>query len=83
LTAESSLTVASNDAPPAPTTPARRFFSDEQKLAIAMESAQPGATVSGVARKHGIVTGLLVPLARTVRRGAKDAREACARRCRR
>ena len=24
-----------------------------------MESAQPGATVSGVARKHGIVTGLL------------------------
>ena len=51
--------MASNDAPPAPTTPARRFFSDEQKLAIAMESAQPGATVSGVARKHGIVTGLL------------------------
>ena len=24
-----------------------------------MESAQPGASVSGVARKHGIVTGLL------------------------
>ena len=51
--------MASNDAPPAPTTPTRRFFSNEQKLAIAMESAQPGATVSGVARKHGIVTGLL------------------------
>jgi len=59
LTAESSLTAASIDAPRAPTTPARRFFSDEQKLAIAMESAQPGATVSGVARKHGIVTELL------------------------
>jgi transposase-like protein len=57
--AESSLTAASNDAPQAPTTPARRFFSDEQKLAIAMESGQHGATVSGVARKHGIVTGLL------------------------
>lgn len=59
LTAESSLTAASIDDPPAPITPARSFFSDEQKLAIAMESAQPGATVSGVARKHGIVTGLL------------------------
>ena len=65
--AESSLTAPSNDAPQAPSndapqapsTSARRFFSDEQKLAIAMESGQPGATVSGVARKHGIVTGLL------------------------
>lgn len=38
---------------------ARRFFSDEQKLAIAMESDEPGAKVSAVARKHGIVTGLL------------------------
>ena len=37
----------------------RRFFSDEQKLAIALESDQPGASVSGVAHKHGIVTGLL------------------------
>jgi hypothetical protein len=36
--AESSLTEPSNDAPLAPSTPARRFFSDEQKLAIAMES---------------------------------------------
>jgi transposase-like protein len=59
LAAESSFTAASNDVPQAPATPARRFFSDEQKLAIAMESGQPGATVSGVARKHGIVTGLL------------------------
>jgi len=36
--AESSLTAPSNDTPHAPSTPARRFFSDEQKLAIAMES---------------------------------------------
>jgi len=57
--AERSLTAASNDVPQAPATPARRFFSDEQKLAIAIESGQPGATVSGVARKYGIVTGLL------------------------
>jgi transposase-like protein len=58
-TSKSSLTDASNDAPTTPATPARRFFSDEQKFAIVMETEQPGATVSGVARKHGIVTGLL------------------------
>jgi transposase-like protein len=56
---KSSLTDASNDAPTTPATPARRFFNDEQKFAIVMETEQPGATVSGVARKHGIVTGLL------------------------
>lgn len=48
-----------NGAPRAQSRPARRFFSDEQKLAIAMESELPGPTVSGVARKHAIVTGLL------------------------
>jgi transposase-like protein len=58
-TSESSLTGALNDAPPTPATPARRFFSDEQKLAIVKETEQPGVTVSSVARKHGIVTGLL------------------------
>jgi len=58
-TSESSLTDVANDVPQAPATPARRFFSDEQKLAIVMQTEQPGATVSGVARKHGIVTGLL------------------------
>lgn len=56
---ESSLTGAAKNDARAPTPPARRFFSDEQKLAIVMETEQPGATVSGVARKHGIVTGLL------------------------
>ena len=57
--AESGLTGAAKDDARAPSPPARRFFSDEQKLAIVMETEQPGATVSGVARKHGIVTGLL------------------------
>jgi hypothetical protein len=32
---------------------------DEQKLAIVMETKQPGATVSGVAHKRGILTGIL------------------------
>jgi transposase-like protein len=57
--AESSLTGAANEVPQAPAIPARRFFSDEQKLAIVRETEQPGVTVSGIARKHGIVTGLL------------------------
>ncbi len=56
---ESSLTDARKEVPSAPPRPNRRFFSDEQKLAIALETEQPGVSVSAVARKHGIVTGLL------------------------
>jgi transposase-like protein len=53
------LTAAEIGDPPAPRAPARRFFSDEEKLAIVRETEQPGVKVSAVARKHGIVTGLL------------------------
>ena len=53
------MTGAANEVPQAPAIPARRFFSDEQKLAIVRETEQSGVTVSGIARKHGIVTGLL------------------------
>lgn len=37
----------------------RRFFSDEAKRAIALESDAPGVSVSAVARKYGLVSGLL------------------------
>ena len=77
---ETGLTAPPSDDPAPPRQPLRRFFSDEQKRAIALESDQPGVSVSQVARKHGIVTGHAVPLARAVRRGAEEAREACARR---
>jgi transposase-like protein len=56
---ENGLTAAAKADPQAPDPPSRRFFSDEQKRAIALETEQPGVTVSGIARKHGIVTGLL------------------------
>ena len=56
---ERRLTAAEIGDPTAPDAPVRRFFSDEEKLAIAKETEQPGAKVSAVARKHGIVTGLL------------------------
>ncbi|MGJ4954793.1 transposase [Bradyrhizobium sp. HKCCYLRH2015] len=53
------MTAAEIGDPAAAKTPTRRFFSDEETLAIAKETELPGATVSAVARKHGIVTGLL------------------------
>lgn len=56
---ESRLTASSKDDPAPARQPARRFFSDEQKRAVALESDQPGVSVSQVARKHGIVTGML------------------------
>lgn len=37
----------------------RRSFSANEKLAIVMEAERPGATVSSVARAHGIVTSVL------------------------
>ena len=56
---KSSLTAPPDDDPAPPRQPLRRFFSDEQKRDIAVESDQPGVSVSRVARKHGIVTGML------------------------
>ena len=53
------LTAPPTDASGSPRQPLRRFFADEQKRAIELESDQPGVSVSQVARKHGIVTGLL------------------------
>jgi transposase-like protein len=53
------LTAPPRDDPAPPRQPLRRFFTDDQKRAIALESDQPGVSVSQVARKHGIVAGLL------------------------
>ncbi|MBV8439731.1 MAG: transposase [Hyphomicrobiales bacterium] len=38
---------------------ARRMFSDEDKRAMVLETEQPGATVSSVARRHDIVPSML------------------------
>ncbi|MFG1384562.1 IS66 family insertion sequence element accessory protein TnpA [Xanthobacter versatilis] len=57
--ADGLLTAPSKGEPEAPRQPIRRVFSDEEKRAIALESDQAGVSVSSVARKHGIVTGLL------------------------
>ncbi|KXV35361.1 transposase [Gluconobacter thailandicus] len=59
MSSGNALTASSKDDLAKPTRSNRRLFTDEQKLAIVMETEQRGATVSGVARKHGIVSGLL------------------------
>jgi|GEM_PF-432738 len=56
---ESDLTAPSTADPAQQRQPARRYFSNEDKRAIALESDKPGVSVSQVARKHGIVTGML------------------------
>ena len=55
-TSEGSLTAPTDDTPAAR---GRRFFTDAQKLTIVQESEAAGATVSAVARRHGIATGIL------------------------
>jgi transposase-like protein len=37
----------------------RRSFTDEDKLAIVMETEQPDVSVAEVCRRHGIVTGMV------------------------
>ena len=37
----------------------RRHFTDEQKLAIVMETEAPGVTVAAVARRHDVVTNMI------------------------
>jgi transposase-like protein len=54
-----SLTSDREIVPTAPARQARRFFTDEQKHAIARESDQSGVRGWAVARKLGIATGIL------------------------
>ena len=76
---ETGLTAPPTDDSGSPRQTLRRFFADEQKRATVLESDQPGVSVSQVARKHGIATGLLFRW-RAVRRGAAEARQAHVRR---
>jgi len=54
-----STTVPTADLSPSDRKP-RRAFTDEEKLAIVLEAEKPDATVSQVARDHGIVTSMLL-----------------------
>lgn len=57
--AESGLTMTPRDLRDGDGRSNRRTFSEEQKLAIVAETQVPGATVSAVARRHGVVTSVL------------------------
>jgi transposase len=51
----------------------RRRYSLEQKLAVLTEAAQPGMSISYVARRHGISPSLLFGWRRRMTEGGKEA----------
>ena len=51
----------------------RRRFTPEQKLALLQEAAQPGMTISYVARRHGIAASQLFSWRRRMSEGGKEA----------
>ena len=51
----------------------RRRYSVDQKLAVLAEAAQPGMSISYVARRHGISPSLLFLWRRRMTEGGKEA----------
>ena len=51
----------------------RRKYSADQKLAVVQEAAQPGMTISYVARRHGIAPSLIFGWRRRMKEGGKEA----------
>ena len=51
----------------------RRRYSADQKLAVVQEAAQPGMTISYVARRHGIAPSLIFGWRRRMKEGGKEA----------
>jgi transposase len=51
----------------------RRRYSVDQKVAVLEEAAQPGMTISYVARRHGISPSLLFGWRRRMAEGGKEA----------
>ena len=51
----------------------RRRYSLDQKLAVLAEAAQPGMSISYVARRHGIAPSLLFGWRRRMTEGGKEA----------
>jgi transposase-like protein len=57
--AESGLTITRREVRDGDGRSSRRTFSEAQKRAIVAETEAPGATVSAVARRHGVVTSMV------------------------
>ena len=56
---ENDLTAACEARPPHDGRSNRRSFTDEEKLAVVLESEQPGMSVAEVCRRHRIVTSMV------------------------
>jgi Transposase len=56
---ENDLTAARDPDPPRDGRSNRRSFTDEEKLAVVLESEQPGMSVAEVCRRHRIVTSMV------------------------
>jgi transposase-like protein len=56
---ESDLTAARDAEPPHDGRSNRRNFTDDEKLAVVLESEQPGVSVAEICRRHGIVTSMV------------------------
>jgi len=56
---ENDLTAARDAEPTRDERSNRRSFTDKEKLAIVVESEQPGVSVAEVCRRHGIVTSMV------------------------
>lgn len=50
----------------------RRTYSDEEKQRLVTESFEPGASVSGIAQRHGMNANLLFTWRRQLRQGPAD-----------
>ena len=51
----------------------RRRYTADQKMAVVQEAAQPGMTISYVARRHGIAPSLIFGWRRRMSEGGKEA----------
>ncbi len=58
-TLETSLTEAPKSEPPRDRRGNRRSFTDEEKLAIVMETEQAGVSVAAICRRHGVATSMV------------------------
>lgn len=57
--AETVLTVVAKSDPPLDRRSSRRSFKDAEKLAIVLETEQPGMSVAAVCRQHDIATSMV------------------------
>ena len=79
---ESDLTAARDAEPPHNGRSNRRSFTDDEKLAVVLESEQPGVSVAEICRRHSIVTSIVPAGASSSALPARSQRSLPRLRCR-